>query len=163
LITIENGQLVDDINKLLEGVLCLARHPKEDVVAYGGDLGTPRIYRISDNQNRGGGDTARDANLVRAFERQPGPVRAIGYSSDGTTIAVGGSGGEVRLYNTADGSRVTALKGHEGAVFSVAFNPLTNQISTGGAEGKLRIFDTKSGDLLKVFDAVPPQNRQASR
>jgi len=163
LITIENGQFVDDINKLLEGVLCLARHPKEDAVAYGGDLGTPRIYRISDNQNRGGGDTARDANLVRAFERQPGPVRAIAYSSDGNTIAVGGSGGEVRLYKTADGSRVTTLKGHEGAVFALAFNPQTNQISTGGAEGKLRIFDMTSGDLLKVFEAVPSQSHQASK
>ena len=163
LITIENGQFVDDINKLLEGVLCLARHPKEDLVACGGDLGTPRIYRISDNQNRGAGDTARDANLVRAFERQPGPVRAIAYNADGSVIAAGGSGPEVHLYKTSDGLRLTALKGHEGAVFAIAFNPQTNQVCTGGAEGKLRIFNSDSGDLLKSFDAVPTQGQQASR
>ena len=45
LINLANGQFIDDINKLLEGVLCLARHPKEDIVACGGDLGTPRTYR----------------------------------------------------------------------------------------------------------------------
>jgi WD40 repeat protein len=133
------------------------------VIAYGGDLGTPRIYRISDNQNRGGGDTARDANLVRAFERQPGPIRAIAYDGDGSIIAVGGSGGEVRLYKTSDGSRVSTLKGHEGAVFSISFNSQTNQLCTGGAEGKLRIFNTSSGDLIKSFDAIPNQGHQASK
>jgi WD40 repeat protein len=155
LINVANGQFVDDVNKLLEGVLCLARHPKDDILAYGGDLGTPRLYRISDNQNRGGGDTARDANLVREFERQPGPVRAIAYSLDGNSIAVGGMGGEVRLYKTGDGSRVATLKGHEGAVFAIAFNPVTNQVCTAGFEGKLRIFSVPSGDLVKSFSAVP--------
>ena len=155
LITIANGQLIDDINKLLEGVLCLARHPKEDVVACGGDLGTPRIYRISDNQNRGQGNTTRDDNLVRAFERQPGPVRAIAYSQDGNTIAVGGTGGEVRLYKTSDGSRVATLKGHQGAVFAIAFNPANNQICTGGFDGRLRIFDATSGELIKSFEEIP--------
>src|SRR6266571_1900519 len=161
LINLANGQFIDDINKLLEGVLCLARHPTQDVVAYGGDLGTPRTYRISDNQNRGSGDTARDANLLREFERQPGPVRAIAYSPDGSTIAVGGLGGEVRLYKTSDGSRVATLKGHQGVVFAIAFNPATNRISTGGFEGKVRTFDTSSGELIKSFDAVPLQTAQA--
>ena len=32
LIDVENGQFIDDINKLLEGILCIARHPKEDTV-----------------------------------------------------------------------------------------------------------------------------------
>jgi len=100
---------------------------------------------------------------VRTFERQPGPVRAIAYSSDGSTIAVGGSGGEVRLYKTADGSRTATLKGHEGAVFAVTFNPQTNQISTGGAEGKVRIFDASSGELVKSFEAVPSQSHQAAK
>jgi hypothetical protein len=155
LINVANGQFVDDVNKLLEGVLCLARHPKEDVVAYGGDLGTPRLYRISDNQNRGAGDTARDANLLREFERQPGPVRAIAYSPAGDSIAVGGMGGEVRLYKTADGARLSTLKGHEGAVFAIAFNPATNQVCTAGFEGKLRIFNLASGELVKDLSAVP--------
>src|SRR5256884_3777830 len=46
------GQFIDDVNKLLENVLCMARHPTQDLVAYGGDLGVPRISRISDNQGR---------------------------------------------------------------------------------------------------------------
>src|SRR5438445_10902329 len=43
LIDVANGQFIDDINKLLESVLCMARHPKDDIVACGVDLGTPLI------------------------------------------------------------------------------------------------------------------------
>ena len=100
---------------------------------------------------------------MRAFERQPGPVRAVAYSPDGNTIAVGGFGPEVRLYKTADGSRAATLKGHEGAVFAIAFNPVTNRICTGGFEGQVRIFDTASGDLVKTFAAVPSPAAQPVR
>lgn len=153
LIDAANGQFIDDINKLLEGVLCLARHPKEDIVAYGGELGTPRIYKISDNQGRTAANN--DVNLVRAFEKLPGPVHAIAYSPDGQAIAVGGVGGEVRLFNTSDGKRIATLKGHEGAIFAVAFHPEQKQIVTGGFDGKVRIFETTNGDLVKEFVPVP--------
>jgi WD40 repeat protein len=155
LIDAGSGQFIDDINKLLEGVLCFARHPSRDEVIYGGDLGTARIYRISDNQNRGGGDTARDANLVREFERQPGPIHAVAFSPDGQRVAVGGMGGEVHIYNANDGSLTASLKGHEGAVFSVVFNPANDQVITGGYDGKIRIFDSKTGKLLASYVPVP--------
>ncbi|MBI3850130.1 MAG: hypothetical protein HY298_07555 [Verrucomicrobia bacterium] len=155
LINVANGQFIDDINKLLEGVMCIARHPKEDVIAYGGDLGTARIYKISDNQGRTAANN--DVNLVREFERQTGPVCSIAYSPDGNTLAVGTVGGEVRLYKTSDGSRLSTLKGNAGAVFSIAFNPQTNQIVTGGFDGKIRIYEVKSAELVKDFLPVPLQ------
>jgi len=111
LIDASNGQFIDDINKLLEGVSCFARHPKEDVVAYGGDLGTTRIYKISDNQGRTAANA--DVNLVKELERLPGPVHAISYSADGNMLAVGGVSGEIRLFNSKDGKKLSTLKGHE--------------------------------------------------
>ena len=153
LINVANGQFVDDINKLIEGVLCIARHPKEDLVAYGGDLGTARIYHISDNQGRTAANN--DVNLVREFERQPGPVYAIAYSPDGSQIALGTVGGEVRVYKTADGTRAATLKGHEGAVFAIAFHPQKSQIITGGFDGKVRVFDSASGNVTTAFVPFP--------
>jgi WD40 repeat protein len=153
LIDVENGQFIDDINKLLEGILCIARHPKEDTVLYGGEMGTPRIYKISDNQGRTAANN--DVNLLRELERQPGPIHAVGYSSDGSQVAVGGMGGEVRVYKAKDGTRLATLKGHEGAVFALAFHPEKSQISTGGFDGKIRVFDTSSGELVKSFVPVP--------
>src|SRR5438477_828211 len=103
LINVANGQFIDDINKLLENVLCMARHPTQDLVAYGGDLGTPRIYRVAENQGRTAANN--DVNLIREFERQPGAVCSIAYGPEGNSIAVGNTDGEARVYKTADGSR----------------------------------------------------------
>jgi WD40 repeat protein len=96
LIDVETGRFVDDINNPVEQILCMARHPTQEQVLYGGDLGVPRIYKISDNQGRTSG--RNDTNLLVTFERQPGPVSAAAFSPDGSRIAVG-SIGEVRVYD----------------------------------------------------------------
>jgi WD40 repeat protein len=131
----------------------MARHPKQDMVVYGGKLGTVRIYKISDNQNR---TAARnDTNLVRLFERQAGPVTAVAYSPEGDTIAVGSTGADVILYKTADGARAAALKGHNGAVYALHYRPDGKAIVTAGFDGTVRIFELPSGNLLKEFPAGP--------
>ncbi len=155
LIDAANGQFIDDINKLLEGVLCFARHPKEDVVAYGGDLGESRIYKIAENQGRTAANN--DVNLVKELERLPGPVYAIAYSPDGSRIALGGAANEARLYDSKEAKRLATLKGHEGALFALAFHPTTNQLVTGGFDGKVRIYETTKGELVKAFVPVPIQ------
>ncbi len=165
LIDARSSQFIDDINKLLEGVLCFARHPKEDLIAYGGDQGVTRLYKIAENQGRTAANN--DVNLVKEFERMAGPVQAIAYSPDGTSVCVGSVGGEARVFSTSDGKRVASLKGHEGAIFAIAFQPLTNQIVTGGYDGKLRVFETGKGELLRTFVPVPleaaPAQQQAAK
>jgi WD40 repeat protein len=153
LIDAANGQFIDDINKLLEPVLCMARHPKEDVVTYGGELGATRTYKIAENQGRTAANN--DVNLQREFERLSGPVHAVAYSADGALLAIGGAGTEVRLYNSKDGKRVATLKGHQGAIFALAFNSQTNQVVTGGFDGTVRIYETAKGELIRSFMPVP--------
>jgi WD40 repeat protein len=153
LIDASNGQFIDDINKLIEGVMCLVRHPKEDVVAYGGDLGVTRIYKISDNQGRTAANN--DVNLKKQFDRLPGAVHSLAYNSDGTLLVVGGAGPEVPVFNSSDGKRVATLKGHSGAIFSVAFNSKTNLVATGGFDGTIRIYEAAKGDLVRSFVPVP--------
>lgn len=174
LIDAANGQFIDDVNKLLEGVLCFARHPKEDIIAYGGDMGVTRTYRMAENQGRTAANN--DSNLQKEFERMPGPVQAIAYSPDGGLLAVGatgagGAGGEARLFQAKDGKRVAVLKGHDGAVFALAFHPTTNWVLTAGFEGRVRVFETSKGALVDSFLPVPvnprapqpPQSQQAAR
>ena len=153
LIDVRSAQFIDDINKLLEGVQCFARHPKADMVAYGGENGGTRIYRISDNQGRTAANN--DSNFLKEFERLPGPVQAIAYAPDGKSLCVGGVGGEARLFQADDKKRLATFRGHEGAVFAVAFHPGTNWVVTGGYEGKVRVFDTLKGELVKSFVPVP--------
>jgi WD40 repeat protein/mono/diheme cytochrome c family protein len=152
LIDASNGQLIDDINNPLDAVLAMARHPKEDVLLYGGAMGSARIYRISDNQKRTSG--RNDVNRLREFERQPGPVQAVAYSPDGSKVVLG-SVGEARLYDAKDGKRLATLGGHGGAVFAAAFSPDGARVATGGFDGQVRIFDVKDGKLLNAFVPVP--------
>src|SRR5262249_20154134 len=95
-----------------------------------------------------------DVNLIKEFERQPGPVQAIAYSPDGESIAVGGTSSEVRIYKL-DGKRVATLKGHEGAIFSIVFHPAKKELVTGGYDGKVRLYESESGRLITTFLPVP--------
>lgn len=152
LIDASSGQFIDDINKLLEPVVSMARHPKEDWAAYGGAEGGLRIYKMKENQERTAGNN--DVNLVRDFERQPGEVHAIAFSPDGSLLAAGGVGSEVHVYRTADGKRSATLGDHEGAVFSVVFAVDGKRIFTGGFEGLIRTFDPATGRLMGILSPV---------
>ena len=150
---IESKRFIDDVNNPLDTISDMARHPKEDIIAYGGKLGSVRIYKISDNQKR---TAARnDTNLIRLFERQSGAVLAVAYAPQGDSIAVGGEMSEVRLYKTADGARLATLPGHSGAVYAVAYRPDGKAIATAGFDGIVRIFELPKGNLIKEFPAVP--------
>jgi len=158
LVDLKTGRFVDDINNPLEAVVSLARHPKKNEVAYGGDLGTPRVYKISDNQKRTSG--RRDTNLVKAFERQPAAVTAVAFSPDGSLLAAG-SVGEVRVYDMK-GKRVATLSGHEGPVFSIHFTPDGQTIATAGFDGDVRLFNAADGKLVKRFTPVPIEGEKKS-
>jgi WD40 repeat protein len=157
LINAENGQFIDDINKLIEPVLCFSRHPKQDIIAYGGELGNARIYKISDNQGRTAANN--DSNFVKEFERQLGPIYSIAYSPEGNRIALGGVGSDVVVFKT-DGQKAATLSGHEGAIFSIAWHPTQPQIFTAGYEGKIRVFEAADGKLLKSFVPFPLEKHE---
>jgi mono/diheme cytochrome c family protein len=150
--SIANGQFIDDINNPLEPIMCFARHPKEDIVASGGALGTPRVYRISDNQNRTA--AKNDTNLVKELERQPASVHGIAWNAAGTQVAVA-SEGEARVYDVKTGSRVATLAGHEGGIFAITFAPDGTRVATGGYDGMVRLFEIPSGKLKGAFVPVP--------
>jgi len=149
LIDATSGQFIDDINKLLEPVVSLARHPKEEWAAYGGAEGGVRLYKMKENQERTAANN--DVNQVREFERQPAAVTAVAFSPDGALLVTAAANGATRVYQTADGKRVASLEGHTGAVFALAFSPDGKQVFTAGFEGLLRVFEPASGKMTAVF------------
>ena len=153
LIDASSGQFIDDVNKLLEPIDCMARHPREDWAAYGGAQGGLRVYKAKENQDRTSGNN--DVNLVREFERQPSPVQSVAFSPDGTLLAAGNTGTEVRIYETATGKRRSTLSGHAGAVFALKFSPDGQRLYSAGFEGIVRVFDPATGSLKAIFFPVP--------
>ncbi len=152
LIDLETSRFVDDINNPLEACLSVARNPKSDQIIYGGDLGGARLYKISDNQGRTSGRI--DTNLIRAFEKQPGPVTAVAISPDGASVALG-TINDVQVYSAADGKKLYTLSGHQGPVYAVCFKPDGSQIAAAGYDGTIRLYDAKAGSLVKQFMSVP--------
>ena len=160
---VKSGSFIDDINASNKGlgpIHTIARHPKLDQVLSGGKDRVPRLYRIFRQKRRDVGNT--DFNLIRAFERQSDVINAVAFSPDGSQIAVGAVGGEVRIYKVADGSRIMTLDADSTAVFIIAFHPSKNQVAIGGFDGQVRIFNLDSGKLMGEFIPVPLDSESTS-
>ena len=156
LVEVDTGSFVDDINSSNKGygeIHTLARHPSADEVLSGGEDRIPRRYRIFREIRRDVGNT--DFNLIKAYEAQSGSIEAIAFSADGSLFATGNAGGEVRVYNIEDGTRIASMRGDVVGVFSVAFHPKGTQLAAGGFDGKVRVFEPASGKLIAAFMSVP--------
>lgn len=134
--------------------------PKEkpklyDELLIGGSDSVPKLYKMHREAKRVIGD---DFNKVREYEPMPGRIYACCFSPDGERFAVGSSldgTGEVRVYQTEDGKRLTQFEGQKGAVYALAFHPSGKLVASAGFDGKVRLNDSQTGKLIKEFVPVP--------
>ena len=155
LIDVTTGHLVDDIAQPREPLLCVARHPSEDMVAFGSDSGQIRLHKIAPRGGRLAEGDNKEESTVREFERLSGAVNAIAFSPDGKLLAATGAKGETRIWTTDDGKRVAQIPSPGVALFTLAFTNDGSRLATAGADGQLRFYDTKTGTLAKTLVAVP--------
>ena len=155
LIEVATGHLIDDLAKPRDPVLCLARHPTEDMVAFGSDTGQVRLHKVAPRGGRLAEGDDKEESSVREFERLPGPVHAVAFSPDGALLAATGAKGETRIWKTADGNRVAQIPSPGAALFAVAFSSDGTRLATAGADGQMRIYDAKTGKMMKTLVPVP--------
>jgi WD40 repeat protein len=155
LIDVSTGHLIDDVNRVRDVTLSLARHPTEDLIVFGDDKGGIRIHRMEPRGGRLAEGDDKENSFVRECERMGGAVTALAWSADGTWIAAGTLNGEARIFKAADGKRAATLKGNNGALFTVAFQPGSNVVAAAGFEGKVRLFNAQTGEEFSAFDPVP--------
>lgn len=155
LIEVSSGRLIDDINRPREPILSLARHPKEDWVAYGSDAGAVRLHRVEPRGGRLAEGDDKENSFIREFERLKGPIHSLSFSADGEMLVVGSAGGEWRIFKTADGKRMLASKEAGAPIYAVGFDPKGRWIGTTGSEGKVRLWEVGKGEPVRAFDAVP--------
>jgi len=155
LIDVSTGHLIDDIAQPREPLLCVARHPSEDWIAFGSDNGQIGLHKIAPRGGRVAEGYNNADNTVRGFERLSGGVHAIAFSPDGKLLAATGAKGETRIWTSSDGKRVAQIPSPGGALFTLAFTRDGTHLATAGADGQLRFYDPKTGALVKTLIAVP--------
>ena len=155
LIDVATGHLIDDLAKPRDPLLCVARHPVEDLAAFGSDTGEIRLHKVAPRGGRLAEGDDKEESAVREFERLPGPVNAIAFSPDGALLAATGAKGETRIWKTADGKRIAQIPSPGVALFALAFSSDGTRLATAGADGLMRFHDAKTGAMLKTFMPVP--------
>ena len=155
LIEIKTGQLIDDINRPRDPLLCMARHPQDDLVATGGNEGKIRLFKMEPRGGRLSEGDDKEHSFVREFEHMASPIHAIAFSPDGALVACGGQSGEVRIFKTENSQRVAQLKGVHGPVFALSFASDGKQLAVSGSDGRIRLHETEKGAPVKEFDSVP--------
>jgi len=85
----------------------------------------------------------------RPFIGHSGGVWSVGFNSDGSVLASGGTEGEVILWDT----RQTPLNGHVRAVRAVAFSPSGSLLASAGDDGSIRLWDPKQRQQLGLLPA----------
>jgi WD40 repeat protein len=126
-----------------------------DELLFGGSDGEPKLYKMHRETKRVIGD---DANKIRAYEAMPGVIESVAFSADGKQFAAGSrllGTGEVRVYDTDSGKRVSKFEGEKGGVFVVAFSPDGKTVASAGFDGVVRLSDPATGKLIKEFIPVP--------
>lgn len=157
---VANGQFVDNITSITPGalkggLLDVQRHPTlEQVLAVGSD-GEPRIYKIFREKARQIGD---DFNLVRAYQKLPGRLCDVDFSTSGSKFVVGAStamSGSARICMTDDPAKIVDIPGLSTPIFAVSFRPDEQQVAVSGFDGLIRLCNAETGAVENTFPAVP--------
>lgn len=117
--------------------------PNRRWLAFGTNIGSIVMY-----------DLAPDA-APRLFVRGPygitghfGEVRATAISTDGRTVASGGSDEIVRIWDASSGTLLRTLRGHDAEITGLAFSPDDAAVASSAADGTVRVWGVESGGLL---------------
>jgi WD40 repeat protein len=154
LIDVSTGHLIDDINQTRDPLICMARHPIDDLIATGGTEGKIRLFRMAPRGGRLAEGDNKEESFVREFEHMASPIQTIAFSADGTAVACGVVSGEVRIFKTENGQRLAQIKVGSGPIFALAFTPDGKRIATGGYDGNIRYYDVTNGSPLQDFPSV---------
>ena len=84
-------------------------------------------------------------------------VNALAFSRDGKLLATGSGepsrGGEIKLWNQADGSLIRDLPNiHNDAIFGLEFSPDDKFLASGAADKMARVVDLATGKVVRSFE-----------
>jgi cytochrome c len=110
-------------------------------------------------------DVSTKRELAR-YQGQDEPLVSLALTSDGATVAAGGTRGTMMLWRAADHGFIRARYAHKGPVFGLAFAPDGARLLSGGLDGAIRLWQSPDwheagGAGPAVSTAEPPAERGA--
>jgi WD40 repeat protein len=95
-------------------------------------------------------DTARRVMQLAVLRLQAGQIRGLGWSPDGSFLAVGASP-DVQLWNARTGKHVATLQGHTNQVYGTAWSPDGSMLATASQDGTVRLWNIQERRVLHVL------------
>jgi WD40 repeat protein len=95
-------------------------------------------------------DVASRRQLRTLTTLQNDPLYLIAFSPNGKTIASGGVGAPINLWDVSSG-RQLMLRGDTTSTNSIAFSPDGTLVAAGGNENTIRVWNVSSGDQLYIL------------
>ncbi|MEP7121790.1 MAG: WD40 repeat domain-containing protein [Byssovorax sp.] len=77
---------------------------------------------------------------------------SLAFTPDSTTLAIGGSGGQIDVRDLSSGKRVQTLAGHEGRVRAVTFSRDGGLLASGSDDRTVRLWSMPTGKLVARLD-----------
>src|SRR5713226_2011891 len=79
-------------------------------------------------------------------------IYALAFSPDNKTLAGGGWGNVICLWDVATGKEIRRFTGHQGWIWSVAFSPDGKTLASGSADHTIRFWETATGKQLRQLN-----------
>ncbi len=118
----------------------VALDPLSQKVAFASDYGVLQVWDFERHE------------ITLKLNRDGIPVTAVGYTSDGTRLAVGFQDKQLILLDTVSGDETVSFIGHESAIRSVTFSGDDLLLLSSSSDGTARIWDAQSGVELVSLD-----------
>ena len=132
-------------------VISLAFSPDSKMLASGSTDNSIRLWSITTGQQLATLEEQIAWGVV-THEGHTGDVTAVAFSTDGTTLASGGTDNIVRLWDVGTKQHRAALTGHRDSVTALAFSKNNAMLVSGSVDDTIQLWNTSTGRHLDTFE-----------